>query len=111
MNLLSKKIIEAIVRVETGCFEAEVSPPWVVMQSDSWFTDVRINSRISDDEIGLVMFAACLSSSVENSDEIIKNTSSETLEAFAAAWRIGLTGLTFRKAKAKFGRDTILNVR
>ena len=71
MNRPSKKTIEAIARIETGCLEDEVQPPWTISKSDDWFTNVRIHLGISDEEIGLVMFAACLSSGVESSDEII----------------------------------------
>ena len=92
MNRNSKKTIEAIVKVETGCFDDKVSPPWIILKSDDWFTAVRIYSGISDEEIGLVMFAACLSSSVESSDEIIKETASETLKAFVSDEGFVLSG-------------------
>lgn len=84
MNQKLNKTIEAIVKVETGSFEEEVSPPWIISKGNDWFTYVRIYSGISDEEIGLVMFSACLSSSVASSDEIIKDTALETLEIFVA---------------------------
>jgi hypothetical protein len=89
----SKKTVEAIVRVENVRLK-DVSPPWSITISDSWFTDVRIYPGISDEEIGLVMLAACLSSS----GEIIRETASDTLAALVTDEGFVLSGgLLFRE--------------
>lgn len=81
MNQNSKKTIEAIAKVEA---RYEISPPWITSKSDSHFNYIRIYSGITDEKIGSVMFDACLMSSVESSDKIIKETALETLKIFVA---------------------------
>jgi hypothetical protein len=69
------KSIEAIVDI--GSFE-DISSPWIVSKAE--FFDVRIYAGISDEEIGSVMLLACRLSS----EEIVKETALETLEAFVS---------------------------
>lgn len=96
MDQRSKKTIEAIVIVETKY--DETAPPWATAKNDSHYNYIRIYSGISDEEIGSVMFDACLMSSVDEGGEIIVKSAPETLRAFVSNEGFVLEGgLQFRE--------------
>jgi hypothetical protein len=88
MKRNSIKTVEAVI--ETKSLEGE--PPWSISNSGENY--IRVYAGASDEEIGSIMLAACLTSS----GEIIKETASDTLKAFISDEGFVLSGgLVFKE--------------
>lgn len=101
MNQLSKKSIEAVVTIEKGDLNELAKPFWEVLQVESYFTNISLNSETSFKEIGLIMFKAC--SPVD--DEINIQNVQDALKIFVDNNGYGISGgLIFKEdGEEKFG--------
>lgn len=97
----TKKSIEAVVVIRKSDFDESVKPFWEVLQVDSYFTNIRLYSETSFEEVGAIMFECC--SPID--DEVDIQNAKDALKHFIDDEGFVLSGgLIFKEnGEEKFG--------